>query len=252
MTRSIRLRRAARTTRAAPATALAPIEGRNGAGQRNLSEAVADAIVNAIALGELAPGQRMVENEIARKLAISRVPIREAIRILQAQGIVQVAPNRGARIASFDTVEIDQVFEARIALERIAARGAAAAYRREPRAIDRLDEIVMRMERAKHWADWAELRRCDVNFHHEMCRASGNEIVLKLWEALSRHITIIFGREIASERDFDVVIAEHQKLARRLAAGDGALDRELAAHILRLREPRKRAPQPAGKRPRRP
>ena len=206
-------------------------------GTRQLGETVADSIVNGVAQGVLLPGQRIVESELASQLKVSRVPIREAIKILQAQGILHVTPNRGARVAPFDPRMIDQVFEVRVALERIAVRDASDAYRRDPRQIDTLREIVSRMVRAADWSDWVEFRKCDVDFHHEICRSSGNEIVLKLWEAIARHITIIFGRELASERNFYLVIEQHRKLIALFEINDPRIDQVIEEHILRLRKP---------------
>ncbi len=116
-------------------------------------------------------------------------------------------------------------------------RDAMRAYRREPRLLDGLREIISRMERMARWSDWVEFRKCDVAFHREICRASGNEIVQKLWEALAQHITIIFGRELASERNFGVVIDQHRKLLDLFERGDGAIEQVIEGHIVRLRGP---------------
>jgi DNA-binding GntR family transcriptional regulator len=213
---------------------LAPITGR-GDGARQLGQSIADAIVDAIAQGTLEPSQRIIEADLARQFEVSRMPIREAIKLLQVQGILNVTPNRGARVATFDPPMIDQVYEARIALERIAVRDALRAYRREPRLLDGLREIIARMERMARWSDWVEFRKCDVAFHREICRASGNEIVLRLWEALAQHITIIFGRELASERNFGVVIDQHRRLLDLLERGDSSIEQIIEAHIVRLR-----------------
>ena len=203
-------------------------------GKRSLADAVADVLVNAIAQGMLQPGQRLVEADIAGQLSISRVPVREAFKILQTQGILKAVPNHGARVAPFNTADFDQVTEVRLALERIAARHAAETYRREPRRLDLLRENVSRMERASHWSDWAELRKLDVAFHHEFCKASENEIVLSLWEALARRINIIFGKEIASERNFQVVVSQHDKLIQLFETEDPNIESEIESHILRL------------------
>ena len=203
-------------------------------GTRPLTEIVADAIVNAVAQGILKPGQRLIEVDLATQLKVSRVPVREAIKILQAQGIVKAVPNQGVRIALFDSLVVDQIVEARIALEKIAAQHALCVYTKEPRRIEKLNEIVMRMESAAKWLDWAELRKLDLAFHHEFCRASGNEIVLSLWEALARHITIIFGRELENEQNFPLVIAQHQKLIQIFQGTKSNLDDEIQAHITRL------------------
>ena len=214
--------------------ALRPIVARNDSA-RQLGESIADAIVDAVAQGDLVPSQRIIEEDLAQRFEVSRVPVREAIKLLQAHGILKVTPNRGARVAPFDPAMVDQVYEARIALERIAVRDALRAYRREPRLLDSLREIISRMERMARWSDWVEFRKCDVAFHREICRSSGNEIVLKLWEALAQHITIIFGRELASERNFAVVVDQHRKLLDLFERGDVAIERVIEAHIVRLR-----------------
>jgi DNA-binding GntR family transcriptional regulator len=229
-----------------PAT-LAPIG--NVEGIRALGESVADALVNAVAQGILQPGQRLIEADLAAQLQVSRVPVREAIKMLQAQGIVKVTPNQGTRVAAFDAPIIDQVIEARVVLERIAVRDAAKVYRRNPRLLDRLREIVARMQRAARWSDWVELRKADVAFHHEICLASGNEVVLSLWTALARRTTIIFGRELASERDFAVVIRQHEEMVRLFERGEGDIEREIENHILRLWRPERTGVAAAASKP---
>jgi DNA-binding GntR family transcriptional regulator len=224
---------------AAEQAVLGPIGHQTPDRTRQLGDVVADAIVEAIALGTLRFGQRIVEADLANQLKVSRVPVREAIKLLKSQGILTATPNLGARVAQFDGDVTDQVFEVRVALERIAARDAMRAYRRDPRQLDGLREIISRMERMARWSDWTEFCKCDVAFHREICTASGNDVVLKLWEALARHVTIIFGRELASEHDFEVVISQHQKLLMLFEKGDARIEQIIEDHILRLRRPAK-------------
>ena len=75
----------------------------------SLAEQGAEAIVGGIASGALVPGQRLVESELARTLQMSRVPLREALKILETQGIVESTPHRGTFIPPLDDVRIDQV-----------------------------------------------------------------------------------------------------------------------------------------------
>jgi DNA-binding GntR family transcriptional regulator len=207
-----------------------------------LAERAAEAIVLGVASGALQPGQRLVETELAQHLKMSRVPLREALKILEAQGILESTPHRGTRIASFENGRIDEICEARIALERIALRGAATAYQRNPQALTRLDRILATMERAASHLDWLEISKADLSFHREICAASGNTIVQILWEALARHVLIIFGKEIRDERDAKSIIPQHRKMRDMLAANDVAgLDAEIEQHVLRLR--RRRQPR---------
>jgi DNA-binding transcriptional regulator YhcF (GntR family) len=98
----------------------------------SLASRIADRIVDAVAAGTLAPGQRLVEAEIAAALGVSRMPLREALKLLEAQGIVSVTPRRGSFVVPFDERRIGQICEARLALERLALRRAVPAFRADP------------------------------------------------------------------------------------------------------------------------
>jgi DNA-binding GntR family transcriptional regulator len=213
---------------------------------RSLAEQVADSIVDGIASGALEPGQRIVELELAGELKVSRVPVREAIRTLVAQGIVESNPHRGTRIVEFDEAKIDRICQVRAALEKLAVHDAAKNYLAHADELKRLDAIIEQMDGAVRQNNRFGVNKCDIAFHREICAASRNEIVMILWEALARHISIIFGREILSERDLDLVVDQHRDLRAALAAGGDALDDEIDRHIMRLRRPdRRRNRRPA-------
>lgn len=214
---------------------------------RNLPEQVADAIVDGIAAGTLLPGQRLVETDLARQLHVSRVPLRESLKMLDAQGILDHAPHRGMRVAEFDDSKIDHICEARVALEQIALRDAMQAYRAEPARLARLDSIIEAMERAAEGPDWIAISKADLAFHREICAASGNDVVVTLWEALARHVLIVFGKEIRSERDAANIGAAHRRLRDMLLTANlGTLEAEIERHILRLRNRRRPAARRQG------
>lgn len=203
---------------------------------RSLGERVADSIVDGIAAGVLEPGQRVREEELARQLNVSRIPIREAMKSLGAQGILQTAPHRGTHVAEFNEVNADRICEVRAALEKIAVRHALAVYAASPSELAKLDRIIDTMERCQRHEDWVGVNKADIDFHREICSASGNEIVLVLWEALARHVLIIFGREILSASGRAKVVQQHRRVRRLLEKGDlAALETEIDDHIMRLR-----------------
>ena len=215
---------------------IAPAPALNMARSPSLAEQAADAIVTGVSAGALKPGQRLVETELAGLLNMSRVPLREALKILETQGIVESIPHRGTRIAMFDELRITQICEARVALERLDLRDAASIYASNPALLERLDSIIGVMERAADRLEWLDVSKADLNFHREICRASGNNIVQTLWEALARHVFIIFGHEIRDERDAEAMGPQHKRLRNLLAAGDrNALQSEIEHHIMRLR-----------------
>lgn len=202
----------------------------------SLADQAADAIVTGIAAGVLRPGQRLIETELASLLNMSRVPLREALKILEAQGIVESVPHRGTSIALFGDDRFNNICEARIALERLALTSAAPRYKQDPALLESLDRLIGTMERAASRLDWIDVSKADLGFHREICRVSGNQIVLTLWETLARHVFIVVGHEIRDERDAAVIGPQHRKLRDLLAAGDvKALHADIERHILRLR-----------------
>ena len=202
----------------------------------SLASQVADFIVDSIATGQFEFGQRLIETDLARQLDVSRVPIREAVKMLEAQGILVVAPHRGAHVAEFDELKIDRIREARIALERLALPDALAELLAHPERQQALEAQVARMEDAVARRNWIEAGKADLEFHRLVCRASNNEIAITLWEALARHITIVFGRELRAEGGNPRVGEQHNRVLRLIRKGDlEALDQELRRHVMRLR-----------------
>jgi DNA-binding GntR family transcriptional regulator len=201
----------------------------------SLAERAADAIAEGVAFGALRPGERLVEADLVRSLDISRVPLREAIKILEVQGILETVPHRGTRVAPVDADRMNQTREVRVALEGIAARDAARRYAADPAQLQPLDAILARMEAAAAVPDWRAVSRADLDFHREVVRAAGNPIVATLWETLARHVLILFGHELLDERDASFYGPQHRALRALLLDGPSpALAAGVEAHIMRL------------------
>jgi DNA-binding GntR family transcriptional regulator len=205
---------------------------------RSLPDQIADAIVEGIAAGALLPGQRLIELDLASRFSVSRVPLREALKTLEAQGILERGQNRGVRIVELDEARIDKICEVRAALETIAARDAMATYRAEPARLQRLEPVLAEMADAVQRGAWAAVNRADLAFHREICLASKNEIVITLWQGLARHVLMIFGREILTEAGQSLIVDQHREfIAALLAGADGTLPETVERHIMRLRRP---------------
>ena len=205
---------------------------------RGLPEQIADAIVEGVATGALSPGQRLIELDLARRFVVSRVPLREALKTLEAQGIVERAPHRGVRVVELDEVRINRICEVRSALETIVVRSAAAAYRAEPARRRGVEAALGQMDEAVRRGDWGAMNKADLAFHREICIASGNDIVMTLWEGLARHVLMIFSREILTEASCLQIVRQHRDfLEVLLDAKDAALPLLVERHIMRLRRP---------------
>lgn len=207
-------------------------------GSESLATRIADRIVDAVASGGLEPGQRLIETEIAAALGVSRMPLREALKLLEAQGLLAVTPRRGAVIVGLDERRMRQICEARLALERLAMQDAAAALRADPAGRASFDRLIEQMRQRAEMGDWLAAGKADLEFHRRLVLAARNPVVRMLWEALARHVLIVFGREIRSEQDAVRLVEQHARLRDVLLDGaPAALDAEIEGHIMRLRGP---------------
>ena len=202
---------------------------------RSLADQIADSIVEGIAAGAIKPGQKIIEVELASQLQVSRVPVREALKILEAQGIVESRPHRGVRVVDFDSRKIAQIYEVRIFLEKLAIRDACNDVQNMSGLLARLDATIEQMDQCLARGDLMGVSKADMQFHHEICIAAENRIVLILWETLSRHMLIIFEQELMGDTDSAHIVDHHRALRDALKHRDmNRLEHELEQHILRI------------------
>jgi len=199
---------------------------------KTLVDQVVDSIVKATALGVFLPGDRIVEAEIARALHVSRIPVREALRLLESQGVVVSERYRGMRLMSVDIERLEKILKVRLALEKLAGAEIMALRVGKAGYLRPLDEIVARMHDAADRGDKFSVATLDTEFHKELCRLSQNETLSRSWEPLSRQLTIIFGLSTL-KKDVKAIVAEHDDVIAALRTGDQAeYDRLMEIHIL--------------------
>jgi DNA-binding GntR family transcriptional regulator len=210
-----------------PVRRLAPVQ------PRTMVEQAAEAVVAAAARGAFLPGDRLVEAEIARDLGISRVPVREALRLLESQGIVVSTPYKGMRLMQVTNQGVAELTRVRAALETLAvkeitARGGGEALIAGARRAAAAYDVVLAE------GDGATIVGADIALHGEVCRASGNAVLHAIWLGLARQLAVICGLGHGS-RPGATVRVEHKALLDHLARGDAAgaqaaLERHLAWH----------------------
>jgi DNA-binding GntR family transcriptional regulator len=198
---------------------------------RTLVDLVIDEIVAAAASSRILPGDRIVEAELAQGLGISRVPVREALRILESQGLVVNEPYKGIRLRTVTQERIDHLIEARVALETAAATRAIMAGRNAEQEVQLLNRHIDELELMGARGDAYGLANADAAFHRALCQFSGNEVLCDLWEMLSRQLTIIVGLSTLGKSMADIV-QEHRTLVRVFTTGDlKAMTKALDEHI---------------------
>jgi len=197
-----------------------------------LVDQVVEAFMHAAAEGRILPGDRLVEADIASALQVSRVPVREALRLLESQGIVVNTPYRGMRLMEVDGKRLHQILVVRASLEQLAAREAAAAYRDNPIVLAGLEQALVQMNRAVVANDGVAHVRADIAFHRSLCRVPGNEVLLQLWDTLARRLTIIFGLA-ALQKELDGIYQEHVEFLDLLKRGNAkAIRTAVEDHII--------------------
>ena len=175
---------------------------------------------DAIVFLDLAPGARLVEEEIATRFAISRSPVREAIRILEARGLVLREARRGSRVTELSRHDLDEVYACRIELEGLAA--AAAAGMRGPVDRERLDERIEWLAAAREHGDNREFLRASMELSRAIHEASHNRTLIRLLSTLEpqamRYRFLAYARaaELMEES-----LEGNRAVATAIHAGDG-------------------------------
>ncbi len=198
---------------------------------RTLVHQVIDALVAGASEGLLLPGDRIVETELAAQLGVSRVPVREALRVLESQGIVVNEPYKGIRLTPVTPQRIDQLIEVRVALETTAALAAMRQGRNGAEQLAELERIVQEMETMAARNDVFGFATADTSFHRSFCGFAGNTVLSDMWEMLARQMTIIFGLS-ALGKPMPAIVEEHRTLIRVFASGDAAdMAHAISEHI---------------------
>lgn len=196
---------------------------------KTMVEQAAEAVVAAAVRGAFLPGDRLVEAEIARDLGISRVPVREALRLLESQGIVVSQPYKGMRLMQLSNRSVAELMQVRLALETLAVEEAVRAGGKT-----RFDAVVAAQQAHASLpanADAAERVAANQRFHLEICHAADNATLSALWCSLSRQLAVVWGLA-QSALDPAEVTAEHAEIIANLRAGDvRAAAASLALHI---------------------
>ena len=183
--------------------------------------------------GDFPPGQALVELTLAARYNVSRTPVREALRRLLAEGLVEQYA-RGYRVIKHEPEDILAIYEVRIALEEAAAR--AAATRHTPLDIAKIQRSHQSMVAAKQRGT-AELSDATHDFHRAIWAASHNSVLVDMLESLQRRIRAFSSSTLDYPGRPKSAIAEHSALTDAITAGDAARAGQLAAeHMTRARD----------------
>jgi len=202
---------------------------------RPLSEEVYDALRAAILGGRLPAGGRIVEADIARQMATSRSPVREAVRKLEHEGLVEYVPRRGTIVVGLSRDDVADAYQLRAHLEAYGAR--LAATRASADQLARLLEMISRMRECARSTDLEGLVTADVEFHRLVCDASGSPRLLQAWETLNpARWTLVSGLR-ATDLSLEQIAERHWPILAALQAHTpDSAESIIRSHILELGE----------------
>ncbi|AUM74836.1 GntR family transcriptional regulator [Paracoccus jeotgali] len=193
-------------------------------------------IVDAIDEGLYAPGDRLVESELAERFGVSRTPVREALQRLETQSMVK-RDGRSLIVATLDHNQLAELYTVRAELEALAARLAARhATPEELRVLQSMvDDDLQSLD------DPETLARSNRRFHHQIHLASHNRYLVQQLDVVHRNMALMARSSLAIEGRPKVALAEHQAIVEALQSGDAAAaETALRAHISKAFETRLR------------
>jgi DNA-binding GntR family transcriptional regulator len=209
-----------------------PLNKLEARGNASVVEALVEKIKDRIRDGRFAPGQRLVESDISNLFDVSRGPVREAIRRLNSEGLIEVRHNSGATVRALSRMDVCNVFQIREVLEGMAGRLAAENVKNGA-DLSKLQALEARFDREFDGSSLAYMRYNDA-FHDLIVRLSGNDQLIQIVRQLQVRVYRIQYDSLRSSDAFLRSRSEHKAILQALVRGDAArAERLLHQHVRR-------------------
>lgn len=195
------------------------------------------ALHRGIQVGHYPPGMRLLEVKLAVELGMSRTPVREAIRQLARDGIVEIVPKRGVTVRGWTPEEVEEAYALRAVLEGFCA--SRAATRMSPAAVTRLNELHLELERAveREHPDVEELIRLNDQFHRAMVAGSGNATAMEIVPHAAEVSPSIKRAFWSTHRIRQTALVYHREIVEAIRAGDPIRAEAVArSHIFSVKD----------------
>ena len=183
-----------------------------------LRDVVFNTLRQAILKGELEPGERLMEIQLAERLGVSRTPIREAIRKLELEGLVLMIPRKGAEVAEISEKSLREVLEVRRSLEELAIE--LACQRITPEELTALEEAENRFARAVEDGEVMAIAESDENYHELIYQATANERLVQILNNLREQMYRYRLEYIKDEDRRQILVVEHEHILRAVRRRD--------------------------------
>ena len=200
-----------------------------------LHDQLAQRLRSLLVEGRIAPGAKLNERELCEQLRVSRTPLREAIKALAAEGLVDLLPNRGAVAVKLGPADVGHAFEVLAALEGLS--GELAAARASDAEINEIRALHFEMRACHARQDLSGYYRLNARIHAAINQAAGNPVLAMTYRRLNARVQSLRFRTNQDGAKWQRAVLEHERMVEALAARDGAALREvLVQHLLHKRD----------------
>jgi DNA-binding GntR family transcriptional regulator len=196
------------------------------AAQPKLVEQVHDAIVSEIAAGKLKPGERVIQEQIAQELGVSRQPVQQALLLLRKQGVLRDAPGRGLIVAALDIEQVGNLYDIRAVMEGLAFR--KAAERNAERARKHGPALIQSGRKAVAAGSVAAMIGADLKFHDFIYGLSENPLIAPAMDAQWTYTQRVMGEVLMRDEAPRDIWNQHEQILQAIADGDGERAEALA------------------------
>ncbi len=207
----------------------------NSIPRQALHQEVATRLRQRIIEGELAPGAKLNERELSERLQVSRTPLREAVKMLAAEGLVELLPNRGAVVAQMSEQDVIETFEVIAGLEGLA--GELAAQRIDDAELAEIRALHFEMLAAHARRDLPTYYELNARIHARINAAARNTVLTQTWQTVNARLQSLRFRSNLDENKWQQAVREHERMVELLASRDAPAMRSLMiAHLLAKRD----------------
>ena len=184
----------------------------------SIREQTLDVLREAILTGELKPGQSLTEMELSNQLGVSRAPIREALRILNTEGLIETIPYHGTTVRELTRTDIEELYSMRILLETFAVERIITEN--NPDNLAKLNSMVDEMERAGNQGDLNEVNEIDRHFHDTLIEMSQHSLLTSMWQMVGMRVRQVMALTNAQNEDLTQIARNHIPLLEAIKKQD--------------------------------
>jgi len=201
----------------------------------SLSDRIFDIVEKAILNGSIKPGERLIETELARNLGISKSPVREALKRLEGEGIVQLLPRKGYYVRGIDLKGIEDFFDVMFIIEPASA--LLSLEKKNETVCREIDGILGNMDRYLRKKDYESYRALNEEFHGLFYSLTENEWIIKISQMLRKQAYMLRSLSLYTKDRFSSSLEEHSAIADAYKKGDGkVLEKAVKNHLAMFKD----------------